>query len=155
MSQEFKDFRLGQHNFGPSWSTHWFHVAIVIPKELDGQQVVLDWDMGCEGMVWSTDGVPLQGLTGGCKSLYYVTWINASHTVVILVADQARHNFIVTRKATSGEKFKFYIEAACNGMFGVGANDAMVADPNRYFNLDRADLVVANEPIQKLYHDLS
>lgn len=40
-------------------------------------------------------------------------------------------------------------------MFGVGANDAMVANPNRYFNLDKADLVVANEPIQKLYHDLS
>lgn len=70
-------------------------------------------------------------------------------------ADQARHDFIVTNKAKSGEKFKFYIEAACNGMFGVGANDAMVADPNRYFSLSRADLVVANEPIQKLYHDLS
>lgn len=54
----------------------------------------------------------------------------------------------------SGEVFEFYIEAACNGMFGVGANDAMVADPNRYFELSCADLVVANEPIQKLYHDL-
>lgn len=39
-------------------------------------------------------------------------------------------------------------------MFGVGANDAMVADPNRYFNLSKADLVVPNKPIQKLYHDL-
>ncbi|KAI8642212.1 galactose mutarotase-like domain-containing protein [Parasitella parasitica] len=135
VSQEFKDFKIGQHNFGPSWSTHWFHVSIVIPKELDGHQVVLQWDMGCEGMIWNTEGVPLQGLTGG--------------------SDQARHDFIVTKKAASGERFKLYIEAACNGMFGVGANDAMVADPNRYFNLERADLVVANEPIQKLYHDLS
>jgi hypothetical protein len=71
------------------------------------------------------------------------------------IADQARHDYIITKKAKSGERFKFYIEAACNGMFGVGANDAMVADPNRYFSLDKADLVVANKPIQKLYHDLS
>lgn len=40
-------------------------------------------------------------------------------------------------------------------MFGVGANDAMVADPNRYFNLSKADLVVANKCIQSLYHDLT
>jgi alpha-mannosidase len=40
-------------------------------------------------------------------------------------------------------------------MFGVGANDAMVADPNRYFNLDKADLVVPNQPVQDLYHDLT
>ena len=33
---------------------------------MDGHQVILQWDMGCEGMVWSTDGIPLQGLTGGC-----------------------------------------------------------------------------------------
>ncbi|CAO3608492.1 unnamed protein product [Mucor fragilis] len=135
VSHEFKDFKLGQRNFGPSWSTHWFHVSIVVPQELEGHRVFLQWDMGCEGMVWSNEGMPLQGLTGG--------------------SDQARHDFIVTHKATPGQEFTFYIEAACNGMFGVGANDAMVADPNRYFSLDRADLVVANEPIQKLYHDLS
>lgn len=40
-------------------------------------------------------------------------------------------------------------------MFGVGANDAMVADPNRFFVLDKADLVVPNELIQKLFHDLT
>jgi alpha-mannosidase len=85
-------------------------------------------------MVWTTDGVPLQGLTGG--------------------SDQARHEFILTKHAKAGDTFKHYIETACNGMFGVGANDAMVADPNRYFNLSKADLVVPNKPIQKLYHDL-
>lgn len=67
VAQKFEDFKLGQKKFGPSWSTHWFHIKITILKELDGQQVVLQWDMGCEGMVWNTDGLPLQGLTGGCK----------------------------------------------------------------------------------------
>lgn len=73
----------------------------------------------------------------------------------ILIADQSRHDYIVTGKAKVGEKFTFYIEAACNGMFGVGANDAMVADPNRYFDLSKADLVVPNKATQSLYHDLT
>ncbi|KAI8366245.1 galactose mutarotase-like domain-containing protein [Blakeslea trispora] len=135
IAQEFQDFVLGQTRFGPSWSTHWFHILVRIPSELDNQKVVFQWDMGCEGMVWSKKGVPLQGLTGG--------------------SDQARHEFIITNHAKEGEKFEFYIEAACNGMFGVGANDAMVADPNRFFVLDKADLVVPNELIQKLFHDLT
>jgi hypothetical protein len=70
-------------------------------------------------------------------------------------ADQSRHDYIITKRAKAGEIFTFYIEAACNGMFGVGANDAMVADPNRHFNLSKADLVVANKPMQSLFHDLS
>ncbi|KAI9473459.1 MAG: galactose mutarotase-like domain-containing protein [Benjaminiella poitrasii] len=135
VAQKFQDFKLGDRNFGPSWSTHWFHISIVIPQEMDNQEIILQWDMGCEGLVWSKDGIPLQGLTGG--------------------SDQARHEFIVTKHAKSKETFELYIEAACNGMFGVGANDAMVADPNRYFSLTTADLVVANKPIQTLYHDLT
>lgn len=68
MAQKFEDFKLDDdRKFGPSWSTHWFRVTINIARELDGEQVVLQWDMGCEGMVWSTNGKPLQGLTGGCK----------------------------------------------------------------------------------------
>lgn len=72
-----------------------------------------------------------------------------------MVADQARHEFIISKKAKANEVYLFYIEAACNGMFGVGASDSMVADPNRYFKLKQADLVVANKPVQDLYHDLT
>ncbi|KAG1458244.1 hypothetical protein G6F46_000079 [Rhizopus delemar] len=133
VAQTFKHFEPSQ-KLGPSWSTHWFEVLITIPEALDGHEATLQWDMGCEGLIWSEDGTPLQGLTGG--------------------SDQARHEYIVTNKAKSGEKYKLYIEIACNGMFGVGATDSMVADPNRYFTLSRADLVVANKHVQSLYHDL-
>ncbi|KAI8986966.1 galactose mutarotase-like domain-containing protein [Pilobolus umbonatus] len=135
VSQTFTDYTLGQHEFGPSWSTHWFYLVVTIPEEMKGEEVVLLWDMGCEGLVWSMEGEPLQGLTGG--------------------SDQSRHEYIITEKARTGQKFEFYIEAACNGMFGVGANDAMVADPNRYFCLRTADIAVRNKAIQGLFHDLS
>lgn len=70
-----------------------------------------------------------------------------------LLADQQRHEYILTDKAKSGDKFTFYIEAACNGMFGVG-DAAMVPDPDRYFSIKTADLVVPNAPVQDLYYDL-
>ncbi|KAI9311476.1 galactose mutarotase-like domain-containing protein [Dichotomocladium elegans] len=127
---------VGQHErtYGPSWATYWFKVEVVIPEALNNKQVVLYWDMGCEGMVWSVDGEPLQGLTGG--------------------DDQQRHEYIVTNNGKTGTKHTFYIEAACNGMFGVG-NASMVPDPNRYYSIKTADLVAPNPPIQALYHDLT
>ncbi|KAG0171993.1 Glycoside hydrolase, 38 vacuolar alpha mannosidase [Apophysomyces sp. BC1034] len=132
VSQTFETVK--QTSFGPSWSTHWFYISVTIPEALNGRDVIFQWDMGCEGMVWSTEGVPLQGLTGGL--------------------DQARHEYPLTKKAKAGDQFRFYIEAACNGMFGVG-NGAMVPEPNRYFTLDKADIVVPSYSVQDLYHDLT
>ncbi|KAI8142671.1 glycosyl hydrolases family 38 N-terminal domain-containing protein [Fennellomyces sp. T-0311] len=134
VSQTFQ--KVGQHerSYGPSWSTHWFKVETTIPNSMHGKQVVLQWDMGCEGMVWSTDGIPLQGLTGG--------------------DGQERHEFIITKQAKAGQAHTFYIEAACNGMFGVG-DGAMVPQPNRYFSIKTADLVVPDYEVQDLYYDLT
>ncbi|KAL0080840.1 glycoside hydrolase family 38 protein [Phycomyces blakesleeanus] len=135
MAGTYKEFKQNETTFGPSWSTHWFKVTIVIPELIAGEEVVFQWDMQSEGMIWSTDGVPLQGLTGGTA--------------------QSRHEYVLTRNANPGQDFTFYLEAACNGMFGVGdQNDAMVPDPNRYFRLIKADLVVPSHEIQDLYHDL-
>ncbi|RUS25743.1 hypothetical protein BC938DRAFT_471724, partial [Jimgerdemannia flammicorona] len=119
-------------SFGPSWSTHWVHVYITIPSDWAGEEVQLQWDANCEGLIFSTDGVPLQGLTGG--------------------RDQARHQFLITHFALPGQKFEYYIELAANGMFGVGST-GMVPDPNRYFYLQTADLVVPNKRAWALYHD--
>ncbi|ORY96481.1 glycosyl hydrolases family 38 N-terminal domain-domain-containing protein [Syncephalastrum racemosum] len=128
--------KVGQHErkYGPSWATHWFKVELTIPDALDGKRAVLQWDMGCEGMVWTTDGIPLQGLTGQ--------------------NDQARHEFIVTERAKAGQTFTFYIEAACNGMFGVG-DSGMVPQPDRHYTIKTADLVSPNYAVQDLYHDLT
>lgn len=60
----------------------------------------------------------------------------------------------MTNSAKAGDKHSFFIEAACNGMFGVG-NAAMVPDPNRYFTISKADLVVPNLLVQDVYHDLT
>ncbi|KAL1936531.1 hypothetical protein VTP01DRAFT_665 [Rhizomucor pusillus] len=134
VAQEFTPLDHREGKYGPSWATFWFKVDVTIPEALHRKQAVYQWDMGCEGLIWSTDGKPLQGLTGG--------------------NDQARHEFILTNSAKAGDKHSFFIEAACNGMFGVG-NAAMVPDPNRYFTISKADLVVPNLLVQDVYHDLT
>ncbi|RCH97950.1 Glycoside hydrolase, 38 vacuolar alpha mannosidase [Rhizopus azygosporus] len=64
--QEFRPTQLGEW-FGPSWSTHWFHVRLRIPEEFVGEEVHFIWNSDNEALIWSMEGLPLQGLTGGGK----------------------------------------------------------------------------------------
>lgn len=49
---------------------------------------------------------------------------------------------------------QFYIEMACNGMFGTGNNGLIgPPDPNRFFNLNEVDLAVPNKLAWELLHD--
>ncbi|KAI8982058.1 galactose mutarotase-like domain-containing protein [Mycotypha africana] len=79
--------------FGPSWSTHWFHLQLRIPNEFAGQEVRFIWNSDSEAMIWSIERVALQGLTGGAGS-------------------DARHEYILTTQAEGGEFVQLYIEMA-------------------------------------------
>jgi alpha-mannosidase len=71
-SHEFRPTRVGE-SFGPSWSTHWFKVQITVPEDLrDKEHLELHWDANNEGMVWTEDGNPLQGLTGGGERIEWI-----------------------------------------------------------------------------------
>lgn len=71
MSQKFEPVEQKERSYGPSWATFWFKVDVLIPEALDGKPVVFQWDVGCEGLVWSSTGEPLQGLTGGSTSSFF------------------------------------------------------------------------------------
>ncbi|KAL7266692.1 Glycoside hydrolase, 38 vacuolar alpha mannosidase [Rhizina undulata] len=120
--------------FGPSWSTHWFRIHLTVPdRMLKQERLEFYWDSNCEGLVWSEDGEPLQGLTGGGER---VAW---------LFPDAWR----------DGEKHLFYVEIGCNGMFGnpTGGDTIQPPDPNRYFSLSKADIVAPNLEAVALYID--
>ncbi|ORZ07655.1 galactose mutarotase-like domain-containing protein [Absidia repens] len=131
--QEFRPTRLGEW-FGPSWSTHWFHVQIRIPIEFAGEEVHFIWNADNEALIWGMDGMPLQGLTGGAGS-------------------DARYDYILTPHALGDDVIQFYIEMACNGMFGAGNGLIGPPDPNRFFNLNELDLAVPNKPVWNLLYD--
>ncbi|CAO3640016.1 unnamed protein product [Cunninghamella blakesleeana] len=120
--------------YGPSWSTHWFHVKLRIPNEFAGEEVHFIWNSNNEALIWSMNGMPLQGLTGGGGT-------------------DARYDYILTPQAEGGELIQFYVEMACNGTFGAGNGLIGPPDPNRFFNLTELDLAVPNKLAWRLLYD--
>lgn len=134
VDKEFRPTKVGE-SFGPSWSTHWFKVQLTIPKDfLKKELLELHWDANNEGMVYTHDGNPLQGLTGGGER---VEWI---------IPDSFRDD----------KEHIIYIEMACNGMFGnaPGGDNIQPPDPNRQFRLSRAEIVAVNVQARALRMDI-
>ena len=132
-SHDFKPTHVGE-SFGPSWSTHWFKLGLTVPSNLkDKKQLEFHWDANNEGMVWSEDGVPLQGLTGGGE----------------------RIEWVLPKKFRDGKEHTIYIEMACNSMFGnpSGGDTIQPPDPNKYFQLHMADIVAMNVEARALFID--
>ncbi|PVU85918.1 hypothetical protein BB561_006867 [Smittium simulii] len=133
-AQNFRPTRVGE-SFGPSWSTHWFKINVTIPENYNGDQVFFQFDPDCEGLVWTTDGRPVQGLTGGG-------------------GDNRRIEYFLTDCAKAGEKFSFYIETACNGLFGNGQMMIAPPDENRYYSLNKASIGVKRQEAWQLWYDV-
>lgn len=134
VSHEFRHTQVGEA-FGPSWSTHWFKVQIKVPDDIGKKEhLELHWDGNNEGLIWSQDGNPLQGLTGGGER---VEWI---------LPDSFR----------DGKEHIIYIEMACNGMFGnaPGGDSIQPPNPNKYFQLSRAEIVAVNLDARGLFVDM-
>lgn len=129
----FKPTKKGE-SFGPSWSTHWFKITITVPSDLvKREHLEFHWDANNEGLVWSEDGEPLQGLTGGGE----------------------RTEWIFPNSWRDGKAHTFYVEMACNGMFGnaPGGDSIQPPNPNRYFQLNTADIVAVNLQARGLFVD--
>jgi alpha-mannosidase len=133
VSNKFTSTKTGE-SFGPSWSTHWFRIQIRIPPEFQKKEhLEFHWDANNEGLVWSEDGEPLQGLTGGGE----------------------RIEWIIPTRWRDGKAHVFYIEMACNGMFGnaPGGDSIQPPKPDKYFQLTKADIVAVNLDARALFVD--
>lgn len=100
---------------------------------LEEERLEFHWDANNEGMVWTEDGRPLQGLTGGGER---VEWI---------LPDSFR----------DGKQHVFYIEMACNGMFGnaPGGDTIQPPDPDKSYTLSQARITAVNLEARALYYD--
>ncbi|KAE8149958.1 galactose mutarotase-like domain-containing protein [Aspergillus avenaceus] len=132
-SHEFTHTHIGA-SFGPSWSTHWFRIRLTVPEELrQKERLEFHWDANNEGLVWTEDGRPLQGLTGGGERIEWV------------IPDAWR----------DGKEHTFYIEMACNGMFGnaPGGDSIQPPAPDKYYNLHKAQITAVNVEARALFYD--
>jgi len=130
---DFEPITIGK-KFGPLWSTHWVRVDVQIPIEWKGYEIHLLWDSASEACLWQ-HGEALQGLTGSFSS-----W-----------QDEAiRKEFSLTKHAYGGETLEFYIEAACNGLFGL-SNESF--NP-RIGELLQAEIAIFDREAWNLHWDL-
>lgn len=132
-SHEFKPTRVGE-SFGPSWSTHWFRIRLTVPENMrNKERLEFHWDANNEGLVWTEDGRPLQGLTGGGE----------------------RTEWIIPDAWRDGQEHTFYIEMACNGMFGnaPGGDSIQPPNPDKSYTLSKAQITAVNLQARALYYD--
>ncbi|KAG9009030.1 Glycoside hydrolase, 38 vacuolar alpha mannosidase [Tulasnella sp. 427] len=126
--KEWKEAKKGL-SFGPS-----FHLKLPSDWDKKYERIQFEFDPSCEAMIFETDGTPLQGITGGGGG-------------------DRRVDFIIPKDARHKGELDIVIEVSCNEMFGVSGIGA--PDPNRYFNLSSADLVVPNEEAWRLMWDFT
>ncbi|KAF7428479.1 Glycoside hydrolase, 38 vacuolar alpha mannosidase [Pleurotus ostreatus] len=118
-------------------TNHWWKVRVTIPGYWQQyERVQFEFDPGCEAMIYTVDGLPLQGITGG-------------------YGGDRRVEYIIPPEAVQKGFHEFVIESSCNGMFGVPWNGDTIQPPdmNRYFTLASADLVVPNQQAWALFWD--
>ncbi|KDN44275.1 glycoside hydrolase family 38 protein [Tilletiaria anomala UBC 951] len=135
VQQDYKPCKKGEL-FGPSWTNHWVKVDIKVPEEWrEKEWLQLEFDPGCEAMIFDVDGLPLQGITGGYE-------------------DNRRVDFPLSPAMRHG--VRFYIEVSANAMFGLpSVSEGGDPDPNRYFQLASADVVVKRPGAWKLMWDFN
>jgi alpha-mannosidase len=97
--------------WGEAWESAWFHLKGKVPAKWAGRKVVAHLDFNGEGMVFSRDGLPLQGLTNG--SVFMTVFM--------------RHSFPLFDPAKGGETVELWVEAAANRLFGISLDK----DPSR------------------------
>ncbi|XP_007446764.1 PREDICTED: alpha-mannosidase 2C1 isoform X3 [Lipotes vexillifer] len=133
VQQDFRPAQVGD-SFGPTWWTCWFRVELTIPEAWVGQEVHLRWESDGEGLVWR-DGEPVQGLT----------------------KEGEKTSYVLTDKLGEEDprSLTLYVEVACNGLLGAGKGPMIAApDPEKMFQVSRAELAVFHRDVHKLLVDL-
>ncbi|KAF8307864.1 glycoside hydrolase family 38 protein [Clavulina sp. PMI_390] len=113
-----------------SFTNHWWKVALNIPLEWEHyERIQFEFDPGCEAMIYTTSGTPLQGITGG--------QVNDRD-------EMRRIEFIISPEARKAGQLDIIIESSCNAMFGNQSGGEISVPDVRPFFLVSADLVVPN-----------
>lgn len=160
-SSSWEPISLG-YAFTPTWSTHWLCVKGTVPRwtELNpthdpnnnhgnrtsnysttAYRPYLLLDPSCEAMVYTEKGLPLTSITGGEGKNAY----RGSRRIELWLTPDLYD-------PVTGQ-FTFYIEIACNGLFG--ANGALTGkeDLQGHFTLEIAEIALLDTVANQLFWD--
>lgn len=131
---------------GPLWGTHWFRLEIdAFPALPDStrHELHLFWDSGCEAMLWSADGRPLNSFTSFSE-------VDTRNYHVLVPSYPQLSSYAQT-------PLVLYVEVACNGMNGDSENwicGPSPPDDNEKFSLKKCEMRIFDKVAYQLQCDL-
>lgn len=93
--------------WGEKWHSAWFKLSGTIPERWAGKKIVAQINVSGEGLIFSNDGMPLQGITA--YSIFVWPYVRGLYTV----SDACR----------GGETFELWCETAANRTDGIIGHD--------------------------------
>lgn len=143
LALDYKPITEGEQ-WGSTWESAWFLLKGCVPSRWAGKKVVAQLDFNGEALVFSNDGVPLQGLTHGS----------------IFDKGYSRDIFPLFDCAAGGENICLWVEAAAFSRFGVKRHqDPARSCPTRHGTycgkVNRMRLAVFEQEMYHLWLDLS
>ena len=129
--------------WGSNWECAWFHLTGEIPKSWEGETVIANLDLGGEALVFTPDGMPLQGITN--NSIFDVDFTSPYLPLM--------------DKAQGGEKIELYLDAGANGYAGLKMDSHPrmdTANPNGTTSaaVNIINLCSVNEEVKQLSLDV-
>lgn len=131
--EEWKTIKIGEEWVAKDDTTRWFKKTVVIPQDFDGQKVVLDIEVGGEGLVY-INGEIRQGI---------VTYVQPR--------DEKRSRVLIAEKAKGGDTLEILIEAGLN--YGEYAGYRARGIPFMKYTFRKALLAVVDPLVEKYYFD--
>ncbi len=119
--------------WGDLFDCAWFHFTGVVPKTGAGKTIVLLIDVNGEGCVYDAKGNPIQGLTT----------VNSHYDFKLGLPGKRVVEF--RRRARGGEKVDLWVDAGCNDLFGMLAENG---------TLRQACIAEMNPELRALYYDV-
>ena len=89
----------------------------------------VEFDPGCEAMIFTVDGTPLQGF---CRDIFPGHILTLASGITGGFGGDRRVEYIIPHKAREEGYHEFVIESSCNGMFGVPWNGDTIQPPDVY-----------------------
>ncbi|MBR2439341.1 MAG: alpha-mannosidase [Lentisphaeria bacterium] len=99
-------------DWGHEWQSAWMRVSAEVPESFAGKELCLRINTGGEALLFE-NGIPRFSFTDRCafSENYY------------------KDRYILDGTFSAGDKIEYWIEAVCNGMFGVNLPGAMAKAP--------------------------
>ncbi len=130
--------------WGRTWESGYFRLRASVPESWKGRTAAAWIDIGGEGLIYSSEGEPLYGLTSGSA----------------FAEAYAKDVYRLPGERRGGEAIELWLEAAANGLFGIkeAERPARKDDPARHgaweARVRRLRLCLFDEVAWGLYLDM-